>query len=125
MPIFDMKHMFFSMAGSAVGAIAGYMFGVFLYVMLLCSSVFTTSTNLITLATSAGVWPILFAFFGMFLGFAAGWYISHEKDSTPKPQSAVLDIGPSLAYAINDMKTLIQAEQGLRKQEDGPPAAHA
>jgi hypothetical protein len=118
MPIFDMKHMFFSMAGSAVGAIAGYMFGVFLYVMLLCSSVFTTSTNLITLATSAGVWPILFAFFGTFLGFAAGWYISHEKDSTT--QIPVLDIGPNLAEAIATLQS-IKTSEGQKKQQDGPP----
>jgi hypothetical protein len=82
MAIFDLKHAFYAMAGAAVGGIAGYLFGLVLYVNVLCSSVFAPSTSpILALVTSAGVWPMMFSIFVSAIGFFAGWYMSHIGDS--------------------------------------------
>lgn len=88
--LFDLKHAMYAMAGSAIGAIMGYFFGLVLYIVTLCSSVFAPApidplgtTPFMTLVASAGVWPMMFAILIAAIGFFAGWFISHEKYNTP------------------------------------------
>jgi hypothetical protein len=77
------------MAGAAVGSITGYLFGTVLYILVICSSAFSSDTNVATLVTSSGVYPLMFALFVAAIGFFSGWYISYTQDlviapSTPK-----------------------------------------
>ena|SRR5271157_5370099 len=118
--LFDLKHAFYAMAGAAIGAIAGYLFGLVLYVVTICSSAFTTDTNIATLVTSAGVYPLMFSILIAAIGFFAGWYISHDKDQTSQPSTVMYDIGPNLAQAMPALLAKIEA-QGKKNQPDGPP----
>ena len=77
--LFDLRNAFFAMAGSAVGAIAGYLFGLVLYIITICSSVFSNNVAITTLVASAGVYPLLFAILLAAIGFFAGWYIGYDK----------------------------------------------
>lgn len=85
--LFDLRNALYAMAGASVGAIAGYLFGIVLYIVVLCSSVFvpvsTAETGplvaLTTLAASAGVWPMMFAILVAAIGFFAGWYLGYDK----------------------------------------------
>jgi len=127
MPIFDLKHAFYAAAGAVVGAITGYLLGIVLYIIVLCSGVFTdTSTPIgaliLALTTSAGVYPLLFAFLIGALGFFAGWYMSHTQDEQNKPSTFVADVGPNLATVLPDILEQMRKSQGQKKQEDGPPA---
>lgn len=86
--LFDLRNAFYAMAGASVGAIAGYLFGVVLYIVVLCSSVFTTGGTpaalaIGTLITSAGVYPLMFAVLTAAIGFFAGWYIGYDKTKAP------------------------------------------
>jgi len=76
--LFDLRNAFYAMAGASVGAIAGYLFGLVLYIVVICSSVFSPE-DLSTLVTSAGVYPLLFAILVAAIGFFAGWYIGYDK----------------------------------------------
>ena len=80
--IFDLKHAFYAAAGLCVGAISGYLLGLVLYITVICSSVFSTSSTVITLTASAGVYPLLFAILLGAIGFFAGWYMSHAGQQT-------------------------------------------
>ena len=76
---FDLKHAFYGGAGAAIGAIAGYLIGIVLYIVMLSSSAFvpvnaTAATSVTTAAGNAGVFPMLFAITLAALGFFAGFY---------------------------------------------------
>ena len=79
---FDLKHAFYGGAGAGIGAIAGYLLGIVLYIVMLSSSAFviqsgnatSSSHAIITAAGNAGVFPMLFAITLAALGFFAGFY---------------------------------------------------
>jgi len=77
---FDLKHAFYGGAGAAIGAIAGYLIGIVLYIVMLSSSAFvpvnaTNATKSVIIAAgNAGVFPMLFAVTLAALGFFAGFY---------------------------------------------------
>ena len=82
---FDLKHAFWAAAGAAVGAIAGYLLGIELYMIMLASSAFAPSSSpVVTAATNAGVFPMIFALLLGTLGFFGGYYTS-AKDSNKAP----------------------------------------
>ena len=83
---FDLKHAFYGGAGAAIGAIAGYLLGIVLYIVMLSSSAFvpsptltnsaltSSSSPIVIAAGNAGVFPMLFAVTLAALGFFAGFY---------------------------------------------------
>ena len=74
---FDLKHALYGAAGAAVGAIAGYLFGIVLYVVVLSSGALAPAGSGIgALVAQAGVFPLLFAFTLAAMGFFGGYYIS-------------------------------------------------
>jgi len=84
MPLdFDLKHAFWAVAGSAVGAIAGYLFGIVLYIVMIASSAFSSNGSIAAAASNAGVFPMLFAVTLAAVGFFGGYYIS-SNGSAPK-----------------------------------------
>jgi len=99
MAVFNLKHAMYAGAGAAVGAIVGYLFGIVLYIVLLSSSAFVSSANatvykaIIAAATSAGIFPMLFAISIGAIGFFGGFYMSMkdeeaEAKAVAKPASA-------------------------------------
>jgi len=76
---FDLEHMFWAAAGAAVGAVAGYVLGIVLYIVMLASSAFAPyGSPIITAATNAGVFPMLFALLLAAGGFFGGYYVSSK-----------------------------------------------
>jgi len=85
--IFDLKHAMYAAAGAAIGGIAGYLFGVTLYILLIASSAFASSNTVVTtFVSSASVIPLIFAASIAAIGFFGGYYLSNKSDETPKPQ---------------------------------------
>ena len=76
---FDLKHAFYGGAGAAVGAISGYLLGIVLYIVLISSAAFSTSTPIKTAASNSGVFPMLFAITLAALGFFAGFYKASQE----------------------------------------------
>ena len=81
MATFNLKHAMYAGAGASIGAIAGYMFGIMLFITILSSSAFASAntvnyTAIQTAATSAGVFPLLFAIGFGAIGFFGGFYMS-------------------------------------------------
>jgi len=82
--------MIYGFLGAGIVAIAGYLTGVLLFVLVLSSAGFavsssnnTITTMLINFLAGAGNLPLVFAFGGATVGFAGGFLYSHEKDSVP------------------------------------------
>jgi len=85
MAVFNLKHAMYAGAGAAIGAIVGYLFGIMLYVTLLSSSAFVqTGTSaygaIMAAATSAGIFPMLFAIGFAAIGFFGGFYMSVKDE---------------------------------------------
>jgi len=81
-------HAFWALGGMAVGAIAGYLGGIVLYVLLLASSVFVTSNSaasnaVVRAAENSAVFPLIFALLLALLGFMAGYYESLKNEAKP------------------------------------------
>jgi len=84
---FDLKHAFWAAAGAAVGAIAGYLLGIVLYVVMIASSAFAPSNSpILTAATNAGVFPMLFALLLGALGFFGGYVVSAKENNKAPTQ---------------------------------------
>ena len=93
MPVFNLKHAFFSGAGAAVGAIGGYLLGIVLYVVLLASSAFVNANSVAASAiqgftASAGIFPLIFAVAFGAMGFFGGYYLSLKSEEEGKAASA-------------------------------------
>ena len=88
---FDLKHAFWGIAGATVGALAGYLLGIVMYIITVSASAFTPSnstitTILTTVASGASTFPLLFAMILSALGFFGGYYVSSkEKESNKAP----------------------------------------
>ena len=85
MAVFNLKHAMYAGAGAMVGGIVGYLFGISLFIILLSSSAFVSSNSIsaqaiMTAATSAGVFPMLFAIGFAAIGFFGGFYMSMKDD---------------------------------------------
>jgi hypothetical protein len=76
----------------------------------------------LTLAASAGIWPLLFGFFLTVLGFGAGWYISHEKDHTATPQETILTHNYNIGADPSITSLLKLVAEGMKKTDEGPPS---
>ena len=86
---FDLEHAFWAGAGAAVGAIGGYMLGIVLYVIMIASSAFAPyGSPVITAATNAGVFPMLFAMTFAAFGFFGGYYVSAKNKNNKAPASS-------------------------------------
>ena len=75
----DLIHAFCGAAFAAVGALAGYMLGVVLYIVMLASSAFSNSNAIVVVANNAGGFPILFAMTLAAIGFFSGFVISRSN----------------------------------------------
>ena len=82
MAVFNLKHAMYAGAGAAIGAIAGYMFGIMLYITILSASAFSSNTigAVSIAATNAGVFPLLFAIGFAAIGFFGGFYMSVKDE---------------------------------------------
>jgi len=84
MAVFNLKHAMYAGAGAAIGAIAGYMFGIMLFITILSASAFSTNSAatgaIATAAASAGIFPLLFAIGFGAIGFFGGFYMSVDKE---------------------------------------------
>lgn len=83
--VFNLKHAAYAGSGAAVGGIIGYMLGIVLFVTLLSSSAFVVNgtpqaTQIDQAATSAGIFPILFALLFAAIGFFSGFYTAVNSD---------------------------------------------
>jgi len=93
MAVFNLKHAMYAGAGAAIGAIAGYMFGIMLYITILSASAFSTMLAVAAAASNAGIFPLLFAIGFGAIGFFGGFYMSvkdeeAEAKAIAKPASA-------------------------------------
>ena len=91
MPLdFDLKHAVYGGAGAAIGGIMGYLLGFVLYIVVLSAAAFGSGASITgmsnpvaTMASSSGLFPLIFAVAFAALGFFGGFYIS-SKASEPK-----------------------------------------
>jgi hypothetical protein len=124
-PIFDLKHFFFAIACSAVGALCGWVGGIFLYVMILCGDAFapTSLTQLATLASTAGVFPLILTIIGIIIGLFGGWWLSHVvlggsgSGTILIPQSSQPDLTSQITELNNNVKQLT----AVLKTPEPPP----
>ena len=85
MAVYNLKHAMYAGAGAGVGAIVGYLLGIVLFIVLLSSSAFVPTnsqsyTAIMTAATSAGIFPMLFAIAFAAIGFFGGFYLSMKEE---------------------------------------------
>jgi len=76
---FDIKHLIFALAFSALGAIMGYFFGIVFYITVYTTQAFNY-TIVHPIALSVSSFPLLSAVTFGALGFFSGWIFSVYKD---------------------------------------------
>jgi len=85
MAVYNLKHAMYAGAGAGVGAVVGYLFGIVLFIILLSSSAFVSTSSpsyqaIETAATSAGIFPMLFTIAFAAIGFFGGFYLSMKEE---------------------------------------------